>query len=130
MRRILMSLILGCLMLAFAVPLFAANPGDVLVGDEVVLRIRFPAGGYTVEQRADQVMLRINNLLGARPFSPSDVKVAQQNGEWVVLIGNELIITADSATAQYNHSTPQQLAEMWAQNLRIAIPKAKNPSVG
>lgn len=125
-----MSLILGCVVLAFAAPLFAANPGDVLVGQDVVLRIRYPAGGYTVEQRADAVMQRINNLLGARPFSPSDVTVAHRNGEWVVLIGNELIITADSATAKYNHTTPQQLAEIWANNLRVAIPKAKNPSVG
>ena len=123
-----MVLVLSCLVLAFALPLFAANPGDVSIGDETVLRIRFAAGGYTVEQRTDAVTRRINNILGSAPFSPEDVKVARQNGEWVVLIGNKLIITADQNTAAYNKSTPEQLANMWAANLRRVIPKAKNNS--
>lgn len=130
MKRMIMALMLSCMVLGFAAPLFAVTDGDVLVGQDVVLRIRFAAGGYTVQERAESVMLRINELLGAQPFDPNDVKVVQKNKEWVVTIGNALIITADSATAKYNGSTPQQLATMWAKNLRIAIPKAKNPSVG
>ena len=117
------------LMCGLIAPVFASNEGDVIVGDQVVLRIRFPAGGMTVQERADQVTLRINQLLGARPFNPEDVKVSQENKEWVVMIGDELIITADTRTAEYNQATPQQLAEMWAANLRRVIPKAKNPSV-
>lgn len=130
MKQALILLMLFGLLIGFALPLLAADPGDVIVGDEVVLRIRFPAGGYTVEQRADAVTQRINDILGARPFSPEDVKVAQQNGEWVVLIGSELIITADTATAKFNKTTTQGLAETWAANLRRVIPKAKSKSEG
>jgi hypothetical protein len=130
MKRLLVCVILSGLLLLCALPLFSSDPGDVIIGDEVVLRIRFPAGGYTVEQRADAVTQRINNVLGSRPFSPEDVRVAQQNGEWVVMIGNELIITADGDTAKYNHSTPEELANTWAANLRRAIPQAKSKSTG
>ena len=125
-RKLAIALVLLGIMVAG----FAAQPGDVLIGDDVVLRVRFPAGGYTVQERAELIMLRINELLGSKPFNPSDVKVAVQNKEYVVMVGDNLIITADSATAKFNKSTPQQLAEMWAANLRRVIPKAKNKSVG
>ena len=125
-RRLAIALIL----LGIAIPALATQPGDVLIGDDVVLRVRFPAGGYTVQERAELIMLRINELLGSKPFNPSDVKVAVVNKEYVVTVGDNLIITADSATAKFNKSTPQQLAEMWAANLRRVIPKAKNKSVG
>ena len=123
------KLAIALVLLGIVIPAFASQPGDVLIGDEVVLRIRFPAGGMTVEQRAEQVMLRINELLGSQPFDPSDVKVGVVNKECVVMVGNNLIITADKDTAKYNQATPQQLAEMWAENLRRVIPKAKNKSV-
>ena len=125
-KRIAIALVL----LGIVIPAFASQPGDVLIGDEVVVRIRFPAEGFTVEQRADQVTYRINNLLGSYPFSPSDVKVVVQNKEYVVTVGNNLIITADQNTAKFNKTTPQALAEIWAANLRRVIPEAKNKSVG
>jgi len=125
MKRVFMALILVCMLCWVAAPVMAAYEGDVIVGDEVVLRIRFPAGGMTVRERADQVTVRINELLGSKPFQPEDVTVGQQNKEWVVLVGGNLIITADKTTADYNQATPQQLAEMWASNLRRVIPKAK-----
>lgn len=125
MRRIIMGLVLGCVLCWVAAPVMAAYEGDVIVGDEVVLRIRFPAGGMTVKERADQVTVRINELLGSRPFKSEDVTVCVQNKEWVVLVGGNLIITADKTTADYNQATPRQLAGMWASNLRRVIPKAK-----
>lgn len=125
----LTRLAIALILLGIVVPAFASQPGDVLIGDEVVVRIRFPAGGMTVEQRADAVTYRINDLLGSQPFSQSDVKVGVVNKEYVVTIGGKVIITADADTAKFNKSTPQQLAEMWAANLRRVIPKAKNKSV-
>ena len=124
-RRMLVVCALCCAVLWIAAPMVAAYEGDVIVGQEVVLRIRFPAGGMTIQERADIVTARINELLGSKPFDPDDVMTAVQNKEWVVLIGGKLIITADKPTAEYNEATPQQLAEMWAANLRRVIPKAK-----
>ena len=117
---------IALILLGIMVPAFALHEGDVIIGQEVVLRIRFPAGGMTVQERTDAVTLRINELLGSKPFNPSDVKVGVRNKESVVLVGNNVIITADSATAKFNKMTPQQLAEMWAANLRRVIPKAKS----
>lgn len=116
------------LIASLALPVFAIQPGDVVLGQEVVLRIRYPAGGLSVQERADIVTQRINELLGSNPFSRSDVKVGVRNKEHVVLIGNNVIITADDATARFNKTTPEQLAEVWAANLRRVIPEAKSES--
>jgi len=80
----------------------------------------------TVQERADAVTLRINELPGSKPFNPSDVQVGVRNKEYVVLVGDNVIITADRNTAKFNKTIPQQLAEIWAANLRPVIPKAKS----
>lgn len=128
MKRFALALILAMTAVfipTLAGPALAGYEGDVIIGQEVVLRIRFPAGGLSVKERADRVTERINNVLGSEPFNPSDVKVGVRNKEHVVLIGDKVIITADKRTAQFNKSTPEQLANMWAANLRRVIPKAK-----
>ena len=128
MKRFALVLILAMTAVfipTMAGPALAGYEGDVIIGQEVVLRIRFPAGGLSVKERADRVTERINNLLGSEPFNPSDVKTGIRNKEHVVLIGDNLIITADKRTAEFNKATPEQLAKIWATNLRRVIPKAK-----
>jgi len=125
MKRAVVLSVLACLLAVLATPMFAVREGDVVIAQEVILRIRFPAGGLSVKERADRVTERINELLGTKPFNPSDVKVGVRNKEYVVLVGDNLIITADKQTAEFNKATPEQLANMWAENLRRVIPKAK-----
>lgn len=126
MKKVAFLVVLIVTLMGFASVVFAVGqPGDVIIGQEVVLRIRFPAGGYSVEKRAEIVTQRINELLGSEPFEPSDVKVAIRNKEYAVLIGDNIIITADKETARFNKTTPEKLANIWAENLRRVIPKAK-----
>lgn len=117
--------VIGLILLGIVVPALAL-PGEVIIGQQLVLRIRFPAGGFTVQERVDAVTLRLNELLGSKPFDPSDVTVGVRNKEYVVLMGDKVIVTADEDTAKFNKATPQQLAEKWAANLRRVIPKAKS----
>ncbi|MHB1457353.1 MAG: hypothetical protein ACYC0V_10615 [Armatimonadota bacterium] len=114
------------LLLMMVIPSFGiGQDGEVIIGQQLILRIRFAAGGYSIQQRADAVTVRLNEYLGVKPFNPSMVKVANVNGEYCVMIGSDLIITADKDTARYNQATPKQLAEMWASNIRRVLPKAK-----
>jgi len=127
MKVCLVCAIAALLFAGFVVsPAWSGQEGDVIVGQELVLRIRFEAGGLSVKQRVDAVTVRINDLLGSRPFKPADVRVELRNKEWVVVVGNKLIITADARTAAINKCAPQQLATIWADNLRRVIPKAKS----
>lgn len=118
--------LLSCLLIGLAVPVLAVSGGDVVVGNELVLRIRVAGGGMTIEERRDIVTQRINELLGSAPFDPSDVKVTTVNKATVIMVGDKMIVTVDKETAEINKTTPQKLAEAWAATLRRVIPKAKS----
>ncbi len=124
-KRTVILVILASLAAGLSLPAQAQDGGEVIIGQQLVLRIRYPAGSYSIKERADLVTERINEVLGSAAFNPSDVKVAMQNKEYVVLIDGKLLITADKKTADFNGSTTEQLANIWADNLRRVIPEAK-----
>ncbi|MDO8683582.1 MAG: hypothetical protein Q7N50_08880 [Armatimonadota bacterium] len=115
--RILISALLG---IVLAAPVLAAG-GDVSLAGRVIFRIRFPAGGYTVGQRADAAQNRLVTVLSLQEVTPNDVAVRIVNKETVVVVKDELVITADWPTARFNKTTPDKLAAIWAENLRQAL---------
>lgn len=123
--RNLTAVLLSCLLIGLAVTVFAGGPGDVVVGNELVLRIRSASAGLSIEERRDIVIQRINELLGSEPFNPSDLKVTTVNKATVIMVGKKMVVTVDKETAAINKTTPRKLAEAWAANLRRVIPKAK-----
>lgn len=96
--------------------------GEVVVGSQVVLRIRAAAGGLTATQRAQQVAQRLQAYLQSREqVAASDFRAAQVNGEWAVLAGDTILITADTYQAALNRTTPQRLAGVWRDNIAEAV---------
>ena len=103
-----------------------ANPtGEMIIGYQVVLRIRSDAGGMTIQQRVDQITIRLNRQLGSKDFDPKLITVRKYGGEYAVMHGDSLIVTADSKTAAFNNTSSKELATQWAANLKRVIPKAK-----
>ncbi len=93
--------------------------GEVLVNNEVVLRIRSSAGGLTPYQRAQRVAQRLE-ALDDTSIRPEDITTGIVNGQEVVLAGGELLVTADTTHARLNQIAPNLLADQWASNLRVA----------
>ncbi|MHB0999681.1 MAG: hypothetical protein ACYC27_10595 [Armatimonadota bacterium] len=106
-------------------PVNAAADGDVVIAQEVVIRVRVPAGGMTVRQRADVITARINNLLSSHLVDQADIRTGKSGSEYAVWIGDTVIVTVDKATAAISKTTPMKLADIWADNLRRVIPGAK-----
>jgi hypothetical protein len=100
-----------------------AEVGEVVIGDEVVFRIRTSAGGLSPYERAQVVAERLNELM-REPIQPGSVKSAVAGGQGMVLIGDQLVITADQAHAALNNTTPIQLATLWALQLEKAVTKS------
>lgn len=98
--------------------------GEVLVGDTVVMRIRAAAGGFTATQRTERVSNRLQQVLNERQIRPEDLRVARVNGDYVVMVNNDLLITADTYHAALNRTTPQRLATIWRDNLASALSTA------
>ena len=86
------------------------------------MRVRTAAGGMTPNQRADQIQQRVNKVLGQGPIAPSDITVAAYGSEAVVNVKGQLLLTADWSTARFNQSTPMELAQSWAENMRGVLP--------
>ena len=131
MKHVLTISIVAVLLALLALPALSeinaiAHPtGEMIIGNQVVLRIRSSADGMTIQQRVDQVTTRLNKRLGSRAFDPTLITVRRYGGEYAVMHGDSLIVTADSNTAAYNKTSSEKLANQWAANLKRVIPLAK-----
>ncbi len=102
------------------------KPGEVTVGGEMILRIRFSAGGMTPQQRADVITSRLRTILQDPTIQPEDVVVKPvAGGEAAIYIKGQLLITVDRRHADFHKTTPQKLGEIWATHLRKVIPLVK-----
>lgn len=126
MKKIIVILATLVLLSSLILPTFAVGrPGEVILAGEVVLRIHYPAGKFTVQQRVDIVTERLNQFLGSEAFDPEMFKVEKRGSEYTVVYGKDVIITADKATAKINKTTPEALANIWMKNLKRVVPLAK-----
>ena len=95
--------------------------GEVVVNNDVPIRMRFSAGGYTPAERADTIAARLREI---GDYQPADVQTGIVNGEAVVLIKGQLVATADSRHVAANNTTPINLAMAWRDNFRAAVTPA------
>ena len=108
----------------------AAGPSTdnaVFVGGTLIMRVQIRSGGYSRAERASAIQARVNQLLGAGPIKPADITVEPAGNEATVNVKGQLLFTADWATARFNHSTPTDLANVWADNMRRILPKLTAP---
>ena len=102
---------------------------DLTVGRYVVARVRVPAAGYSVEKRAEIVRDRVLTILSDASLTPENiakaVSVRKSGTDRALYVGKNLFFTITPADAEATHATVDQLAKMWADNLRAALPKTK-----
>jgi hypothetical protein len=123
MKKVIATLVL----LLTTLPLCVAQQepvGEVTVGGELILRIRFSAGGMTPQQRADAITVRLRTILQDPNIQPADVVVKPiAGGEAAIYIKDQLLITVDKRHAELHKTTPLKLGEIWAKHLREVIPQ-------
>ncbi|MCS6830624.1 MAG: hypothetical protein RMM08_01460 [Armatimonadota bacterium] len=121
------TLIVTLVLLLATFPLCLAQQepaGEVTIGGELILRIRFSAGGMTPQQRADAITMRLRNILEDPNIQPSDITVKPvAGGEAAIYIKEHLLVTVDRRHADLHKTTPLQLGEIWAKHLREVIPQ-------
>lgn len=118
---------------AAAPPTADSGAGDVAVGGEYILKVRFPEGGMSVQQRADAITERLTTILSRPHLKPSDIRAVPMGKRAAeILVGKTLLVTVDEQTARYNGDTPMQLAQAWASRLQRVLPEINvmpNPNV-
>jgi hypothetical protein len=129
MRRAKVAALL-LLIASFTLPAAAQVPTDVNVGailmcNEVVLRIRFQAGGLTVAQRVEAVRQRIIRAYANEQISAANIVARQERGEWVIYVGRQMIVTVDQNHARANNTTAAGLTQVWLTRLRDVMPRCR-----
>jgi len=102
--------------------LASAEEGDVMIADFKWLRIRCPAAGYSIAQRADAIQARANNLLSLSGLNLSTVIVRMEGTDAVIYADGKLLATVGWCDARANDTTPEALAQVWAQKFKEIYP--------
>lgn len=121
MNKLMVIAVVAVLMIVSAVSAFAAD-GDVMIANFLFLRIRCAAGGYTIEQRADAIQARANELLTLDGIDLSTVTVSKVGTEAVIYVGDMVLVTVHECDARANKTTPEKLANIWANRFREIYP--------
>lgn len=102
---------------------------EVIIGGTLIHTVRTPWGGKSAKQRAAQVQQRLNTMLAHGPMRATDFTVGQVDGDWCVLFRGVRFLTADPASAQANHCSPESLAGQWAAHLDKVLPELTKPKM-
>ena len=101
----------------FARPAQAAAPGEIVLGDIVVMRLRVGSGKLSLQERGDLVQERINKVLAIKDVTAKDVRVAEEKAGPTIYVRDIKLITIDQPTADAAQLTPLELAKNWAHRL-------------
>lgn len=123
MSRITIVILMIIVMTAVIVPAFAAEEGDVMMADFLLLRIRCPVAGYTIAQRVDAVQRRANDLLVLGGIDLSTVHTQRIGWDVAIYAGGKLLVTVSECDARVNRTTVGKLAKVWMDRFVEIYPK-------
>lgn len=108
----------------------AQESADIIVGGEIVARVR-EAGTYeSVEHRAAAIDENLNEVLATTDDPGSlEVSLEQVDGLWTILIDGHEIMAVHPAEAEANGLTPEMLGASWVRRFKDALPNATSAPV-
>ena len=98
----------------------------IVVAGQLVAVPRVSAGGFTAQQRANQVNDRLAYILGYERLCPRDINAKLAPGDSrAIMVGNKLLITVTPRDARANKTTVGKLTDEWLKRARSALPQAR-----
>ena len=91
---------------------------EFLFNEQVVMRYRTMSQGLSASERALVLWERVNNF--GQALSQGEIKVAVWQGNYVILLDEQLLLTVTAADYLANNSTAEGLANVWATNFKKA----------
>ena len=99
------------------VPLGGRLVEEIVLNDQVVIRVRGPHGGLSAVERGRIVASRLGDFL-RQERDPATIAPEIRNGQIVVSGGGRILVTIDNISAGAQGFTLADLAVAWANNLR------------
>lgn len=110
---------------SLAGPAWTQVAEPIIVAEIVVLRIRTPAGGISIAERAKTIRRRITLALTSEDLTPSNVYIQPAGSDLSIRVGRVLLVTITEPDARANETTMSALAARWLAAFREALPRAK-----
>lgn len=123
MKKLITTLLTTALLSALTCSLAYSAPGDIWLAGYHLLTLKTPSEAKAFEKRVDTVQLRANDLLALSDKLPK-ISVRKCRGQVSIYTDNKIFLTVTSADARVNGKTIPKLANYWAQQLRVILPKA------
>jgi hypothetical protein len=99
----------------------AIPPGEIVLGNVVVFRLRNGSGKLDLEHRTGLLQERINEVLGFTDVTAKDVYIKNLPQGPTLFVRDIKLITVDSDTAKAAGTTQDSLAKQWAHRLMGVI---------
>lgn len=124
MSRSLLLLFVTVLLLAVALPLLAQETADIAVGGGLVARLRDRGSFASVRDRAASIDKTLCDVISNKDTLHPMVTVKPKGKLWTVYAWEIAVMSVYPAEAKVNGLSEKKLAENWADNLRVRLPKA------
>lgn len=104
---------------------------EVRIGSYLLLRVRCPAGGYSIDERVAALQQRANDLLQTKR-TPMAFSVRMSGADANIYSDEKFFMTVTSADGNANGTSARKLANIWAERLRYMFPNSipEKPGVG
>lgn len=116
--KILLGVLSVGILVGGAVSAYFSTPGDIVLNNQVIMRVRSEAGGFSMEERVGIVYERIAEALAQENKA---VKIVAIAGITTIQIGDVMLVTVDEETARVNQCKPIELAGVWVENIEKAL---------
>ena len=93
----------------------------VMLGRQTILILENGIGSFSVEERANAVSDRINDLANDSNLEPNAIRVDSQGDVPKLFAGDQFILAVTSADARTSGQTPQALAARYRQQIITAL---------
>lgn len=124
------SFAMACVLLGAMSVCVAQEAADIVVGGEIVARVREAASYESVEHRAAAIDEKINEVLATTDDPGAlEVSLEQVDGLWTILIAGNPIMAVHPAEAEANGMTPEMLGASWVRRFKDALPNATGAPV-
>ncbi|MBU0609884.1 MAG: hypothetical protein KKI08_18515 [Armatimonadetes bacterium] len=120
MRIVLLVVLLGLIAsVACAGDFYGWDPASVDIGGQHILKFRVPAGGMSAADRRATLEFRLIKALTHTEWRlPVQMSYLPTEGGVAIHANGVFFVTATSADASANYSTPWSLAQIWGQRIK------------
>lgn len=94
---------------------------ELLINNEVVIRLRSIPQGLSAYERSNVVVNRIHMFINQGSLSADNIKIQLVNEIPALTVGGQVLVTAADVDLQANNSTAWNLLETWQNNFKRAL---------